>query len=82
MADFGISSIHGQSTLKLEQFYVIVHMRLWPFMVFFTLRFRYFSSLCLLCASVSNIINVTINQLVQREREIFDRIFIFYQSES
>jgi hypothetical protein len=42
MAGFNTSSIHGQSTLKLEQFYDIVLMRSWHFMVFYTLRFRYF----------------------------------------
>lgn len=50
MADFDISSIHGQSMLKSEQFYATVHMRLWHFMAFFTLRFRYFPfSLLVVC---------------------------------
>ena len=41
MEDFDTSSIHGQSMLKLERFCDTVPMKLWHFMVFFTLRFRY-----------------------------------------
>lgn len=40
-AGSGISSILGQNMSKLEQFWDIVLMRLWHFMVFYTPRFRY-----------------------------------------
>ena len=41
-AGLGISFILGLSMSKLEQFWDIVLMKLWPFMVFFILKFRYF----------------------------------------